>query len=339
MSMAWFLLLLLAFYVASFFGRGSFVAFTPGKTQPLRGILAVLIVAYHLSQFPPTGPVLAPVSSWGASVVSLFFFISGYGLMRQFQARGRDYLSGFLARRIVRGVLVSWLLACALFLLLGGYRAWNPADAVAGLLRAGNTTLPYAWYVLCILYLYVGFYVCGRLVPGRWMEAALTAWSVVGMAAVGLAGWERCWYLSTLAFPVGAWYARGEAGLLAFFSRRRVAYRLAVPALLCVMALLYLLRAEWATAAFFGLLPLMVAVPAMRVGLERLGAWRPLAWLSRQSYEIYLCQGIAFMLARRFLPADVGAWPFLLAAFALTFLMAWMVHRASHTVSSVGSKK
>lgn len=187
MSMAWFVLLLLALYVASLFGKGRFAAFTPDKTQPLRGILAVLIVAHHLSHIAPADAVLTPVYSWSASLVSLFFFISGFGLTRQLASRGQSYLSGFFARRIVRGILVSWLLAYVLFLLLGGNQAWNPADAVLGLLATGNTTLPYSWYVLCILYLYVGFYLCARFVPGRWMAPALAVWTLAGMTAVGLA--------------------------------------------------------------------------------------------------------------------------------------------------------
>lgn len=339
MSMAWFVLLLLALYVASLFGKGRFAAFTPDKTQPLRGILAVLIVAHHLSHIAPADAVLTPVYSWSASLVSLFFFISGFGLTRQLASRGQSYLSGFFARRIVRGILVSWLLAYVLFLLLGGNQAWNPADAVLGLLATGNTTLPYSWYVLCILYLYVGFYLCARFVPGRWMAPALAVWTLAGMTAVGLAGWERCWYLSALAFPAGAFYARHEASLLAFFRRRPWSYRLAVPVLLLVAGAFFLLKKEWANAAFFALLPLMVAVPLMRVGTERLSAWRPLAWLSRKSYEIYLCQGIAFMLTHRFLPSGVGAWPYLLTAFVLTFLLAGAVHWASHRLSSALLKK
>lgn len=51
MSMAWFVLLLLALYVASLFGKGRFAAFTPDKTQPLRGILAVLIVGNDIFNF------------------------------------------------------------------------------------------------------------------------------------------------------------------------------------------------------------------------------------------------------------------------------------------------
>ena len=63
---------------------------------------------------------------------------------------------------------------------------------------------------------------------------------------------------------------------MAFFRRRPWSYRLAVPVLLLVAGAFFLLKKEWANAAFFALLPLMVAVPLMRVGTERLrGAlWR-----------------------------------------------------------------
>lgn len=120
MSMAWFVLLLLAFYVASLFGKGRFAAFTPDKTQPLRGILAVLIVAHHLSHIAPADAVLTPVYSWSASLVSLFFFISGFGLTRQLASRG--------AKLPVR-------------LLRPPYRAGHPCVMAAGL----RAVPPFRW--------------------------------------------------------------------------------------------------------------------------------------------------------------------------------------------------
>ncbi len=336
--MAWFIAVLLALYAVSFFSTKPLTAFTPAKTQPLRGVLAVLIVAFHLSHIPPADAALGVVYRWGASVVALFFFISGFGLTRQFGQRGRAYLSGFWMHRIVRGVLVSWLLAYVLFVLLVRRSPWSLADAVAGLLATGETTLPYSWYVFVILCLYVGFYVCGRFLPVRWLASALTLWSVALMVAMAVAGWERCWYVSTLAFPVGVWYARVEARLLAFFTPSPGwAYRAVVPVLLVVAGVLYWSKAEWAYALLYGLLPLMVAVPFMRVKAERLGAWRPVVWLSGVSYEVYLCQGIAFGLARRFLPAGTGAFVWIVAAFSLTLVLAWMVHAASRAVASAGA--
>lgn len=339
MSMLLFLSVLLALFVASLSVRPRFAPLTPDKTQPLRGIWAVLIVAFHLSHVAPADKALAAVFHWGAPVVALFFFISGYGLMQQFKRRGQDYLNDFFFRRVGMGILLPWLLAYVLYLLVTGAGGWSLSSSVKGLLGAGRTTLPYSWYVFAILWLYAGFYVCGRFLPRRWIGPALTLWSLFSMLYVFGAGWERCWYVTTLAFPAGVCYASFEPVLLASFARRRWAYGAAFLLMLSLAGGFYGLKAEWSYAGVYVFLPLLVMLPFTRLRVERLDACGALTWLSGMAYEIYLCQGTAFFLTRKFLPERSGAALFIVVAFIVTFALAWGVSRAARIISIVLTKR
>lgn len=334
-----FLSVLLALFVASLSVRPRFAPLTPDKTQPLRGIWAVLIVAFHLSHVAPADKALAAVFHWGAPVVALFFFISGYGLMQQFKRRGQDYLNDFFFRRVGMGILLPWLLAYVLYLLVTGAGGWSLSSSVKGLLGAGRTTLPYSWYVFAILWLYAGFYVCGRFLPRRWIGPALTLWSLFSMLYVFGAGWERCWYVTTLAFPAGVCYASFEPVLLASFARRRWAYGAAFLLMLSLAGGFYGLKAEWSYAGVYVFLPLLVMLPFTRLRVERLDACGALTWLSGMAYEIYLCQGTAFFLTRKFLPERSGAALFIVVAFIVTFALAWGVSRAARIISIVLTKR
>ena len=334
-----FLSVLLALFVASLSVRPRFAPLTPDKTQPLRGIWAVLIVAFHLSHVAPADKALAAVFHWGAPVVALFFFISGYGLMQQFKRRGQDYLNDFFFRRVGMGILLPWLLAYVLYLLVTGAGGWSLSSSVKGLLGAGRTTLPYSWYVFAILWLYAGFYVCGRFLPRRWIGPALTLWSLFSMLYVFGAGWERCWYVTTLAFPAGVCYASFEPVLLASFARRRWAYGAAFLLMLSLAGGFYGLKAEWSYAGVYVFLPLLVMLPFTRLRVERLDACGALTWLSGMAYEIYLCQGTAFFLTRKFLPERSGAALFIVVAFIVTFAIAWGVSRAARMATTVLKKK
>ena len=334
-----FLSVLLALFVASLSVRSRFAPLTPDKTQPLRGIWAVLIVAFHLSHVAPADKALAAVFHWGAPVVALFFFISGYGLMQQFKRRGQDYLNDFFFRRVGMGILLPWLLAYVLYLLVTGAGGWSLSSSVKGLLGAGRTTLPYSWYVFAILWLYAGFYVCGRFLPRRWIGPALTLWSLFSMLYVFGAGWERCWYVTTLAFPAGVCYASFEPVLLASFARRRWAYGAAFLLMLSLAGGFYGLKAEWSYAGVYVFLPLLVMLPFTRLRVERLDACGALTWLSGMAYEIYLCQGTAFFLTRKFLPERSGAALFIVVAFIVTFALAWGVSRAARIISIVLTKR
>lgn len=56
------------------------------NTLPLRGIMALLIIADHIVMFCDT-PV-GFFTTFAAPSVATFFFISGYGLMCSYQNRG-----------------------------------------------------------------------------------------------------------------------------------------------------------------------------------------------------------------------------------------------------------
>lgn len=80
-------------------------------------------------------------------------------------------------------------------------------------------------------------------------------------------------------------------------------------------------------------------LPFTRLRVERWGACGALSWLSGMAYEIYLCQGTAFLLTRKFLPEHSGAALFIMVAFIVTFALSWGVSRVSRMATTVIRKK
>lgn len=86
-------------------------------TLPLRGVLAMGIVIHHISlrvvDAIPGGMWIFPqFQFWGAPIVAVFFFLSGYGLMVSLITKGENYLDGFLKKRLLKIVLP--LVLCSL---------------------------------------------------------------------------------------------------------------------------------------------------------------------------------------------------------------------------------
>lgn len=84
--------------------------FSPSATLPLRGIMAIGIVLHHVAlrvdAATPDSPWwLSQFCSWGAPIVSVFFFMSGYGLLVSLKSKGTLYLDGFLKKRLSKVVL------------------------------------------------------------------------------------------------------------------------------------------------------------------------------------------------------------------------------------------
>ena len=71
--------------------------------KSLRGFAALGVILHHISQeyfFQEEG-VLSVFVNAGAFFVSIFFFCSGYGLLKSLDTK-KDYLKGFIRKRIVR---------------------------------------------------------------------------------------------------------------------------------------------------------------------------------------------------------------------------------------------
>ena len=66
------------------------------STSGLKGFLALGIVFHHLSQWVTTGTEFSNFGYMGTYIVSVFFFLSGYGLYVQNEKK-ENYLDNFQA--------------------------------------------------------------------------------------------------------------------------------------------------------------------------------------------------------------------------------------------------
>lgn len=299
-------------------------SFQKEKSFPLKGILAVLIVLHHIT-FEIDTFLLRSFHSWGAPVVSIFFFISGYGLMTSYQVKGKNYLSGFIKHRLIDSILIPYLLALLLFRLIATGLP-NIADAVWLLITRGFTTLPHSWYVFAILILYTFFYLTCRLMKGRYILLLVTLLSSVYAWGVWRLGYDRCWYISVLAFPTGIAYAQYSSYLRTLLYKNKMT-RWIVPICLLLAAALYILHYEVGYMLIYMLIPLMVVYLCSALNVERLGKIKAIFFLSSISYEIYLCQGIAILLSDK---AGLVQYPvvYVLMVFCMTFFFAYIVKQA-----------
>ena len=101
--------------------------FSKEATLPLRGVLALLIVFHHISlrltyMVPKDAKVnyLRDFSDWGEPIVSVFFFLSGYGIIKSYQKKGKSYLEGFFSGRLLR-LMVPFIICCICYYPFNNY--------------------------------------------------------------------------------------------------------------------------------------------------------------------------------------------------------------------------
>ena len=85
------------------------------STTGLKGFLALCIVFHHLSQWVTTGEEFSNFNYMGTYIVSVFFFLSGYGLYVQ-NEKNENYLNNFLVKRLSR-ILIPVLIISVIYLI------------------------------------------------------------------------------------------------------------------------------------------------------------------------------------------------------------------------------
>ena len=189
----------------------------PSRMRYWKGLCVLLILLSHYTGYICTDTAdesYLMLRQWlGQSPVMLFFFCSGYGMMKQAIRRGRGYLTSLPGRfsRIWLTCAVS--VALMLVVQMARGRTYMPvtiAMAFACWANVGNST----WYIFVILVSYVLFALsilpmC--LKPGM-MNRMLAAVLLTGLTAAFVA-WmqhmelEEYWYDTVMLLPLGAWWA------------------------------------------------------------------------------------------------------------------------------------
>ena len=198
-------------YVISLTRKSPITILSKDKSNAVKGVLAILIVFHHFSTTCDIS-CFSEFRRWGSIIVSVFFFMSGYGLARSITLKGKVYLSNFLSHRLWKSVILPYAIALIIFLV---YLNVDVPDAstLVGDWSRGFTLLPNAWFIVALALMYLGFYFINKT-SGRCHVVKMFLYTLVYIIIVYSVGFERCWYVSVIMFPLGMLYADKENELV-----------------------------------------------------------------------------------------------------------------------------
>lgn len=139
----------------------------------LKGISILAVFIEHTSKVF-TGLFLYKFyCSIGLFAVSVFFFISGYGLMYAYINK-ENYRNGFLKKRVLP-LLICYVLACLLQYGLNG----DDYLSFKNILLCGY--VPFSWFILSILCLYLMFYIAISIFKANAIAVIVTITLMLGL--------------------------------------------------------------------------------------------------------------------------------------------------------------
>lgn len=294
------------------------------QTAYVKGVLALLIIYHHVAQRMLLGVAFHALRHIGGMLVSVFFFYSGYGLMKSYLTKP-DYRSTYLHRRLP-SILIPYLLSNGIYWL--AYRTVGVNFTIPWLIEElsyGGLLVRYSWYVAVIVLFYVGFYLLMFL---RRNKAAM----ILGASAFLMAcdavfihrEFPEFWYSTSHILIVGMLWASYEDQILQFIKSH---YLPVVAVCTVAVGALFLIsrpyswhvgRAMRGTMYVFFVVLLVTLSMKVSVGNKWLG------FAGKLSFEIYLYQGLfsSVWLEAGFTQFGIVGWIY--AILPATILTAWL---------------
>ena len=266
----------------------------------MRGFFALAIVLNHVSKNTTDGFILRGFHDIGFLFVGVFFFYSGYGLMKSYMASA-DYKKHFPARRIPP-ILVTYLiinvLYCILFEMTGRDIGLKDYELM---FKEGYPVALYSWYIITILIFYFVFWLLMELCGSHYMMIIIGAclWYFLYFRFCRNMKYGMWWYNSGHLLMVGMFWALFEAKILDVIRKHYLLLVILNWGLFAFSywyeyySLLNRHKPEYSMSVIMQMLCVLFFVLGIVLFLLKFTVGNPiLGFLGKISLELYLVQGL-----------------------------------------------
>lgn len=319
-------------------------AIAKNETVAIKGILCLMIFLNHFSGwFANPDPILYFFVHCGSFMVSVFFFLSAYGLSKSQMAQNQTFKD--LILRTLKIFIPFWI--CDVIYLFAHYSMDVPLniaiDTKSILLSVVNLAeiVHNSWFVSAIVFLYIVYFLTQKITKtkGIWLFFVVLILASFKVFSI---------WLTFFAFPVGLLISQKESALL---SLRKCKYVIVLSVTVILTLAVVLLKffgetlsgnmntivsdiSDILSGALFAFLVYML-VTRVHIGNK------VLTFIGEMSYEFYLLHGLGIFFASRFFTTDQPYW-FMFVALAFTFVVSFAVNRICKPIFkllSVGKNK
>ena len=294
----------------------------------IRGIVAIVIILHHSAFYVSYGRILDfLLKNIGASMTTIFFFYSGYGLMLSLNKKS-DYMTHFIRKRLLT-IVIPYIVTNFVYIIVS--ELYGNHISLLNALKSfvkGNTLVPYSWYVVVIFFLYLAFYLSFRWLDIKKGTIVCIVLNIAYIVAAFLAGFEEYWYNTAFAFSFGILFYINCEKIFALFKKRDIIKFICLVLTFGVLLVLgklihngvLLIIIKSMRSVVFCMIMLLLSM--LLCGHTN----KVLELLGNISYELYLYQGVAFLILR-------DTWfrrqsiVFAVAVLAITFIFAYVFGR------------
>ena len=305
------------------------------STSGLRGFLALGIIFHHISPLVKTGEEFSNFSYMGTYIVSIFFFLSAYGLYVQNESR-ENYLDNFLVKRLSK-IIVPFFIISLIYMF---YRFVNgqliDLNFFINLFKQGSNIIYNGWFVDIIILMYIFFYLSFKFFQNKFLSIVFNTIFIICYICLAIKlGYNFWWYNSVLAFAIGLIWAKNQNKIDRFLEKYYFIVIVLVTVLLFVshrydILLKYLhIEDSYSYALAANLDNIIFTIYFIIVFLKKINFSNVyLNLIGRISFELYMIHGLVIsMLAKIFVSSRVNDVLFTLFVLIISLILAWIVNK------------
>ena len=310
------------------------------STSGLRGFLALGIIFHHLSPLVKSGEEFSNFSYMGTYIVSIFFFLSAYGLYVQNERR-ENYLDNFLVKRLSK-IIVPFFIISLIYIF---YRFVNgqliDLNFFINLFKKGSTIIYNGWFVDIIILMYIFFYISFKLFQNKFLSIVLNTIFIICYICFAIKlGYNFWWYNSALTFAIGLIWAKNQNKIDRVIEKYYFIVIILVTVLLFVshkydVLLKYLhIEDSYSYALAANLDNIIFTIYFIIVFLKKINFSNVyLTLIGRISFELYMIHGLVIsMLGKIFVSSRVNDVLFTLFVLIVSLIFAWIINKIINVI-------
>ena len=304
------------------------------STSGMKGIMAIMIIFHHISQHVTTGITFSNFNYMGWYIVSVFFFLSGYGLYTQFTIKD-NYLYNFFKKRVFK-LLYRYLLLIIIYLIYRVIKGENiNFQFFINLFRKNDTIIYYGWFINAILILYITFYISFKFTKYRenaiLINISLSIFYIWASIYFQHGAWE---YVSIMSFNLGMIWSEYKQKIDRCFSNNYFLSLMFFSILIYVFQNYDILLKLWKiTDRYFyygvmGNLCNIVFIIYFFLVIKNISFDNKyLKLLGKISFELYMIHGLIMdFLLKYFVSSKLNDVLFTLGVLILSVSVAWLIN-------------
>lgn len=192
-------------------------------TDCIKGLCILIIILHHISLqiYPPR--LMLPYTCFGHLAVSIFLFLSGYGLTMS-KLNKKNYLNNFFSKRLSKVYFPFIVLnAVALIILYFIFNEKFSISQVLLYLSGLNLIDSTQWFVISILLFYVVFYLCFKFLKPEVAPKIILVYAFTYFLILIFFRFGEWWYNTVFCFPIGVYIALYYNRFVDFMEKNYVA--------------------------------------------------------------------------------------------------------------------